>query len=519
MNARDYLALLRERLLLIGACVVAGLVLAAAVTAVMPKAYASSVTFYIVADSSPGQSQASDNFQGAQLSAERVKSYAELLTGSRIATDAAAQLGGGTTPDDVMDAVTASSVADTVILTMTATAPSPQRATAIAGAVSSSFIRLVRQLETSGSNPQEIPAVPVTGTDGQAVTPPAVSAQVLQAPTVPDSPVRPSLPLNLAIGLILGLLVGFGAAVLRHALDVSVRTAQDLQDSTGAPVLGAVPEDRTVTAHPVALTAGSSGDDRSRERAEAYRRIRTAVEAANADGDRRVLVVTSPLTGEGRTAVACNLAASLAAVGARVVLVDGDLRTPRVSGLLGLDEAPGLTNVLTGRTGIGDALQLWVPEGVNVVTSGPATSRPNELLASRRTADVVAELRARFDYVVIDAPPVQGLADAANLAAHADGVVMVCRWGRSTRPEIESAVSFLRSVSVPVVGAVLSRVPRSYRPGRTSPIPAVPVAGADAPEPAEPGEPPVTTEPAAPAAGKAPAARPRSRTRRTSVTK
>ncbi len=468
MNARDYLALLRERMLLIGACVVMGLVLATIVTVVMPKSYASSVTFYIVADTSPGQNQASDNYQGAQLSTARVKSYAELLTGPRVAADAAAQLGGTTTPSDVMAAVSATSVADTVILTMTATGPSPERATAIAGAVSSSFTRLIRQLETSGTSAQEIPSVPVNSTGGVAVTTPAVSAQVLQPPSVPESPVRPSLSLNLIIGLVLGLLIGFGAAVVRHALDVSVRTARDLYDSTGAPVLGAVPEDKETAAHPVSLTADADGA--CRERAEAYRRIRTAVEASNDGGHRRVLVVTSPLAGDGRTTTACNLAVSLAAVGARVVLVDGDLRTPRVSELLGLDDAPGLTSVLTDHTPLGKALQQWAPEEVSVLTSGPGTSRPNELLASRRTGDVVADLRARFDYVIIDAPPVLGLADAANLAAHADGVIMVCRWGSSKRPEIESAVSFLQSVSVPVVGTVLARVPRSRRAGDITPL-------------------------------------------------
>jgi succinoglycan biosynthesis transport protein ExoP len=444
VNARDYLTLLRERLLLITACVVVGLLLAAAVSLLMPTKYASTATFYVVAESATGQSAgASDSYQGAQLATDRVKSYTELLTGQRVAQDAAAVLGGGTTPEQVMRAVSATSVENTVIITLTATDTSPARAQQIATAVSNTFTGLVRGLETNGGTP---------------VQQPAVSAQVLQPASRPDSPVSPSWPLNLAIGFAVGLIAGFGAAVLRRAVDVTVRTTEELEDVVGAAVLGTVPEDRNARRLPVPLSSIGSGY----ARAEAFHRIRTALAsrvARRAGGTGTVLVVTSAVPGEGRTTTACNLAAALAAVGARVLLVDGDLRRPKVASYLELESAFGLTNVLAGRTSFAEAVQSWSTDGLTVLTSGAPTGRPNELVASRATIDLVAWLRPRYDYVIIDAPPLLAVADAANLAANSDGVVLVSRWKVTRRPELEAAVSFLRSVSVPVVGAILSRTP------------------------------------------------------------
>lgn len=484
MNARDYLTLLRERRILIGACVAAGLVLATVVTFLMPTKYASTATFYVVAASgSSPASAASDNYQGAQLATGRVKSYTELLTGDRVAQEAAAALGGGTTAQDVMKAVSATSVADTVIVTLTATDRSPVRAQQLTTAVSTSFTALVRRLETTG------------GESSGPAAQPAVSAQVLQPPSLPDSPVSPSLPLNLAVGLMVGLLVGFTAAVVRHSLDVAVRSTDELADIVGAPVLGTVPEDRYAPHTVISLSAGAGGYART----EAFHRIRTTLQSrctVGKDGVGRALVVTSAVPGEGRTTVACNLAAAIAAVGSRVVLVEGDLRRPKVAAYLHLEASPGLPAVLAGRASFANAVQSASDDGLAVLTSGAPTPRPNELVASRSMSDLIAWLRLKYDYVIIDAPPVLAVADAANLAAHSDGVVLVSRWGAS-RPELESALSFLRSASVPVVGTIAFRTPDHGAAGRPRYAEYVPGATATTPETPRPREPEPEIRPAA----------------------
>lgn len=452
MNARDYITLIRDHLLLIAVSVAACLGLAVLVTSLLPQTYASSVTYYVVAD---GDSAEGDRYLSSQLAADRALSYSALVTGPRVAADAAAALGGGTTPDEVQGAVTSETVTDTAIFTLTATAPTAERAQAIATAVSDSFTELARQLETTG-----VP--PATGEGDEGAPAPPVTAEVLQPADLPSSPVSPSLALDLVIGLVVGLVIGFGIAVARHTLDTRVRSGRHLAEASGARVLGAVPQDRKAGAHPVALTAEVADRRSPNPRVEAYRRIRTALQATQPGREGGVLVVASARRGEGRTTTACNLAAFLAAVGARVVLVDGDLRHPRVTECLGLDrgDTPGLSEVLSGAATLRQATLRWEPEYVDVIPGGAPTARSNELLASRRAQEALADLRTRYDYVIVDSSPVLSVADAASLARLADGVVLVGRWRRTRRPDVQAAVAYLRSVSAPALGAVLTRVPR-----------------------------------------------------------
>lgn len=450
MNARDYLTVLRESGWVIAVCVVIGLVLGGVSALVLPKTYESSVTFFVVADGpTSGESATtySDTYQGAQLAKDRVKTYQEILTGPRVAADAAAAL--GVSPSDVEGRIATSSVADTVLFTMTASAGSPESAQELAQAATNSFRSLVDELERPSSVGERDPRAPL------------LQADVVQEPTLPETAASPVMALNIAIGLIVGLILGFGIAIARRSMDSSVRTPEALEEITDAAVLGVVPEapdgDPRTAATALVLPPNPAKD--AVARAEAYRRIRTNIEFANVDGDVRVLVVTSALPEDGKTVTACNIAGSLAAVGARVLLVDADLRKPRVGEYLGLEMAVGLTTVLTGRAELDDAVQRSV--GYDVLASGATAARPNELLASRAAGELIGRLRERYDYVIIDAPPVLPVADAANIAAHADGIVLVTRWRITRERDLAAATRFLRSASLPIVGAVLGRVPRS----------------------------------------------------------
>lgn len=455
MNARSYLTLMREHAVLIALCVVAGLGLAVLVTWWMPRSYASSASFYVTVSGSSGQLGASDRYAAAQLATSLGPSYAKLITSPRVAADAAARLGDGTTAGDVMQSISSDNAKDTPILTLTAKASSADRARAIAQAVSDSFAQLVPRLENTAATPTPSP-------NATAQPTPTVTAQLLQPAGLPASPVSPSLRLNLLIGLLVGLLVGFGAAVVRHPLHTRLRSGRQLAEAGGAPMLGAVPRDRDVRAHPVALTADAAPGRGPNSRLEAYRRIRSALQAVNRGRKGRVLVVASAHRGDGRTTTACNLAASLAAAGDRVVLVDGDLRNPQVARCLGLDpgEAPGLAEVVSGAVTLPPAVVRWEPGQFDVLAGGRPTARSYEELASRRAEQVLADLRAGYDYVIVDSAPLLSVADAQSLAVHSDGVVFVSRWRTTRRHDIEAAVGYLSSVSARVVGVVLNRIPR-----------------------------------------------------------
>nr|WP_238345081.1 CpsD/CapB family tyrosine-protein kinase [Actinopolymorpha cephalotaxi] len=189
--------------------------------------------------------------------------------------------------------------------------------------------------------------------------------------------------------------------------------------------------------------------------------LRTNLQFVDVDQRSKVFVVTSSLPGEGKTTTATNLAIALAQSGQRVALVDGDLRRPGVADSLGLETSVGLTSVLIGRIALSDAIQEWGPDKLPVLTSGPMPPDPTHLLQSRVMAEVLADLRRAFDIVLIDAPPLLPVADAAILSAQVEGALLVVRHGKTTRDQVRSCVERLGSVHAHVAGTILNMCPNS----------------------------------------------------------
>ncbi|GAA4772805.1 hypothetical protein GCM10023200_01460 [Actinomycetospora chlora] len=440
MTIRDHVALLRAAVWTVLAGVGLGVVIAVAVTALVPPVYDSTATFYVSANRG---AEATGTYDGARLAEEKVASYTQLLTGPVVAAEASRELGGTPTPEQIQDVVTAEPTKETVVVSMRVTAGSADGAVRLANAVAGSFIRLVTTLDTP------------PGAAG-----PAVTTEMVLPPTVPDGPVSPKLKLNLPIGVLLGALLGYGVAVLRRARDTSVATTAELEDLVDGPVLGVVPADPTTATRPVVLPwQGAAGP-----RVEAYRQLRGALEVAADEaggGGRRLLVLTGTGPAAGTTTLALNLAVALAAAGRRVLYVDADLRRAGGSELLltslDRDPGPGLAGVVRGDVDADDAIRPWPAAGIDVLVGGHLPERPSELLASRLTGPVLAGLRERYDHVLVDAPPMPAAVDAAGLAAHADGVVLLARAGVATRPDLEAVRGILRAGAIPLVGAVLTR--------------------------------------------------------------
>jgi capsular exopolysaccharide synthesis family protein len=438
MGARDYLTLLREQKWFLAAFVVLGLVGAIAVTALTPRSYASFVTFYVVSNG-VSDSTSTEMYQGAQLSTDRVKSYAELLASPQIAEDAARLLGGSVPAEEIQDGITTDSVTDTVIVTMSVTAGSPERARAIAGAVTETFTRLVADLETPRT--PQLQGVPIV---------------VLQLVRPPSDPVQvgPRTTINLAIGLALGLLLGFGLAIARASFVRVVRSPEELAEVARCPVLTVVPRDRSAEASPVAVV-DAPGTPTAEQRSEAYQRLRAHLEFADSSTRRRVLVVSSALHDEGKTTTAINLAAALAGTGHRVVVVETDLRRPAVLRSLGLAAGPGLVEAVAGVAPFETSVQSW-HGAFDVLGAGEVPPRPNELLASDGFVELVEKLRQAYDYVLLDAPPILPVSDATVLGRRSDGLLLVCRMSHTSREAVIASVVSLREDCVPLVGAVLS---------------------------------------------------------------
>lgn len=192
--------------------------------------------------------------------------------------------------------------------------------------------------------------------------------------------------------------------------------------------------------------------------AEAYRRLRTNLEFASLDSSLRTLLVTSAGPDEGKSTTLSNLAVSIAQAGRRVILVDGDLRHPRLHELFGLDNRQGLTTVV-GQASGDIPLQESGVNGLRVLAAGPLPDIPADLIASPAVETLIATLREQADIVLFDAPPVVTVTDAAVLASKVDGVLLVINAGRTRREYAQRAKALLAQVHARVVGAVLTNAP------------------------------------------------------------
>ena len=416
-------------LLMTGLCVGASIVLTYTAT---PQ-YESSVTFFV----STSANADGTALQADQYAQRRVNSYVGLLTSEKLAQSVIDNAHLDMTVSQVTGSIAAAADLNTVLLTATVTNSSPERSLAIATAISTQFGQMVAQLDNHGS-PENANVV----------------LNVVSGPTLNPVPVSPRKTLNIGLGVLLGLALGLAAAILREVLDNTVRSPQVLRTMSEAPVLGVIAADRGSKKSPLIV------DNHARSvRAEAFRQLRTNLQFIDAARPVGVLVVTSSIANEGKSTTAINLAVSFSDSGRRVLLIEADLRRPRVAEYLDLEGAVGLTNVLVGQAAIDDVLQPWGRGGLTVLPSGTIPPNPSELMGSPLMAELIIQLRKSFDMIIIDTPPVLPVTDAAVASRLVDGVVVVVRYGKTTRNQVSTALRSLTAVDARVLGTVLTMSP------------------------------------------------------------
>ncbi|WP_374457520.1 polysaccharide biosynthesis tyrosine autokinase [Nocardioides sp.] len=436
MELADYLRILRRRWRLIVTTVLLVVVAAALITWRTTPQYQSSTQLFI----STSASSSAEAYQGNLFSSQRLASYADLATGTELATRVVSTTGSELSPGDLAAKVTAQASPDTVLLTISVTDPDPEVAQQLTQAYGDELVALVAELETPpGQNK------------------PVLKGTIVDAASLPGGPVSPNVLRNLALATILGLLLGVGLAVVRELLDTSTKSADDVTSTLEAPILGTFAFDPEVGKRPL-LTDLSSHEPR----AEAYRVLRTNLSFVDIDAESKAIVITSSLPGEGKSTTSVNIALALHAAGERTLLIDGDLRRPQAAALLNLDPSIGLTTALVGKVTVSDVI-LTHASGLHVLASGTVPPNPAELLQSQAMAGILAELRAAYDVIVIDAPPLLPVTDAALIASQVDGAVLVVRHGRTTREQLAGARERLAAVGANTLGAVFNMVPRKGR--------------------------------------------------------
>jgi succinoglycan biosynthesis transport protein ExoP len=278
---------------------------------------------------------------------------------------------------------------------------------------------------------------------------------ILDTAEVPRTPSSPNTSRDLAVAFAEGMVLALGLVFGFEYLDSRIKTPDELKQALHLPFLGIVP---AVNVKP----AGDEGllltGDLPPGFGEAMRAVRTAVIFSSADEGARTVVVTSTAPGEGKTLISTNLAVALAQADQRTLVIDGDLRRPRVHAIFRRPQEPGLSNVLVGTARMPDALRLTHVPNLYVLASGHIPPNPAELLSSTKYLETLDELRQQFDWVIIDAPPVMAVTDAAILSNSATGVVFVVGAEMTSRRNAIAAVEHLQAARAKFIGAVLNRV-------------------------------------------------------------
>lgn len=434
MDLRDFVKLIRTRWITVCVTTLMALLCAVAYSVIQTPLYQASTRLFV--STVAGESM-SDLYSGNRLSQDRVLSYTQLITGVTLAQRTIDRLALDMSADELKENITAKSKPNTVLIEVSVLDASPVRARDIANGLSDEFVAMARELETP--TPGEKP-------DARVV--------VEQRATVPVEPVVPKRSRNLALGAALGLVLGVGLALIRDRLDNSVKDRETLEEIGGVGVVGAIPFDKDRQS-----AATIAFDKNNSPTAEAFRKLRTNLRFLSVDSPPRLIVVTSSVPNEGKTVTAINVALALAEADHNVLLIDGDMRRPSVSRNLDMVNAVGFSTVLSSAAPLDDVLQASKFPRLTVLAAGAIPPNPSELLGSLAAKNLLAEVRERFDYVIIDTPPLLAVTDGAILAAEADGALLLVHTGSTKRDQLAHSVEILRDVGASLLGSVLTMVP------------------------------------------------------------
>ncbi|GAA4187271.1 polysaccharide biosynthesis tyrosine autokinase [Gryllotalpicola kribbensis] len=449
MELHDYIRVLRKGWLIIAVFVVVGVGVAALFSTLKAPSYTADSKVFV---NTQVGGNASDLVQGQAYSQDRITSYAGLVNTPAVLQPVIVDLHLNATPASLARQISASAPANTTLLQIEATDQDPKMAANLANATAESLSTVVQSLETTDADNNVSP----------------VKLSRVQDAVVPLKPSSPNVTLNVLLGLLIGLALGVAVAVLRETLDTRVRTEHDVESISAAPIVGGITFDPKAAVRPLIVA-----EDPYSNRAEAFRTLRTNLQFLNIGDDvervvdegdgstrpGRSFVVTSSLAQEGKSTTTANLGLALASTSSNILVVDADLRRPKLAGYLGLEGAVGLTDVLLGRVDVGDVVQRWGKTNLYVLPAGRIPPNPSELLGSARMKKLISVLEEQFDYVLYDAPPLLPVTDAAVLSKSTTGSLVIVASGRTHKNQLKSAVAAIEQVGSRVGGIVMTMVP------------------------------------------------------------
>lgn len=414
-----------------------------AYTLITPPQYtATAQVFATYSDTSVRENDMSSINSASTYISNQIRSYPALATTEAVLQPVIDDLGLSMTVPQVADLLTVTNPEDTAFVNVTAETGDPQQSAAIANSVAESLQNVVQtSLYDSG---QQSP----------------VKLSIVQQAQEPASPSSPNVPLYMAVGLVGGVIVGVVVALLRDLLARRVQEARDLQDIVAAPIMGRIPEDDSLKSSKPIVVASPAGPV-----AEEFRRVRTNLSfTAPVEGlSSRLIVISSVGVNEGKTTTAVNIAASFAETGARVLLIDADLRHPSVADRIGIEGSAGLAHVLSSQAAVKDVVQRYWKPNFHVMPAGPKPPNASALLNSDLMREMVHQALTQYDYVIIDTSPLIVSNDAAVFGKMGAGVMLVSGRDVTEKRELRDVASQLATMEVPIIGFVFNFAKKSKK--------------------------------------------------------
>lgn len=425
------LTTLRRQWLVIVALTLVGGVAAFVLSSLVTPLYRATASLYFTLNFG---NTANDLAQGSTYTSNQMVSFGELATAPVVLQPVIDELGLDMTAEQLARSVTVATPRDTVIMDISVVSSDPHRAATIANAIATRERLVVEQF------------APRTQAGTSTVT-----VRSIKDAEAPQYQFSPDKRLNTLLGAFAGLFAGCLTAVAVAALDNRVRNEESLASVGEVTFLGNLRqrpgtqgEEATVLQNPTGVAA------------EEYRQLRSALRYATLSKHPLVLVVTSSTPGEGKSTVAINLASVVAEVAHRVLLIDADLRRPRLATYAGIDGQVGLTDVLVGQAELDATVQRISDSGIDILPAGGTPPNPGELLASPPMADLLAFARANYDVVIVDTAPVLAVADALGLTQNCDGMVVVARANKTRKNDLRRSLEIIDAAGLTVFGLVLN---------------------------------------------------------------
>lgn len=440
MSIADLLQIVRKHLASAIISFVVVFAAVAAVTFIMPPKYTATAEVFATYAGQSGETQTTNDMSsGANYLNTQITTYPELVKTEAVLQPVIKDLGLDMTTTDLAGVVTATNPPNTFMVDISAEVGDPQQAADIANSVAKNLAdQISSDLYNNSSSSNGSP----------------IKLTVVQKAQTPTSQSSPNIPLYLAVGLIFGIIVGVGVALLRDILNTKVDSTDDVRELTHASSLGTVPQATILDDSRPVIVAQPAGSE-----AEEFRRIRTNLSfltTTATQGHGRLLVISSTNPSEGKTTVSANVAVALAEEGKSVLFIDADLRHPSVAHKLGIEGHVGLSHVLSRQASPADVIQKYWKPNLHIMPAGKRPANASILLNSDLMKEMVEQALTQYDYVIIDTAPLSVASEATVFGRMAGGLVLVTGKGVVEKKELENTVTALQAAEVPILGFIFN---------------------------------------------------------------